>query len=232
MEINCIAIDDEPLALKLIADYVSRIPSLKLLKTFEDALSAAEFLNHRPADLLLLDIDMPDISGLDLVKGLHEKPMVIFTTAHKQYAHEGFELEAVDYLLKPFPFERFERAIRKAVAHRTYSGMAGEEKENDAIYVYASYKLVKIPLDSIEYIEGMEDYIRIYLTDSSVVMTLLSLKKIMSRLPESRFMRIHRSYIVALGKVRYFSKKKLFLTEEAIPVGDSFATELRRKLQH
>ncbi|SEM01218.1 two component transcriptional regulator, LytTR family [bacterium A37T11] len=232
MNITCVAVDDEPLSLQLIAKYASQIPFLQLKACFDDALSAGEYLRSSLPDLLLLDINMPDINGLDLLRSLPKPPMVIFTTAYKQHAHEGFEVNAVDYLLKPFTFDRFERAISKAgslMAYQNQINLAGQEVP--FITVYSSYKLVRIPLNQIEYIEGMEDYIKIYLTEGKPVITLFSLKKILDKLPESQFLRVHRSFIVSVEKIRYLRNKKLGLTNREIQVGDSYLAMLRNILK-
>lgn len=227
MALQCIAIDDEPLALRLIAEYVSRFPALQLVKTFDDAISGAEFLKTKPIDLLFIDINMPDITGIDLVRSLQVKPMVIFTTAYKNFAYEGFELEALDYVLKPIDFKRFEKAVEKAVDYYRYKNQAGTEQTEESLYVYSEYRMIKIDLSAIEYIESMEDYIKIHQTNAPTVLTLMSLKKVLEKLPADKFQRIHRSYIVPLGKIRSIQNRKIKLTDVELPVSDSYHDMIR-----
>jgi two-component system, LytTR family, response regulator len=222
MQLKCVAIDDEPLALELLQEYISRFPQLKLVHTFDDAISAVELLRNTKVDLLFIDINMPDITGIDLVRSLQEKPLVIFTTAHKQFAIEGFELDAVDYLLKPINFDRFTRAVHKAIDYYKYKNTAVQE-ENDSLFVHSEYKLVKIPLNDIEYIESLEDYIKIYIAGAKPVLTLLSMKKVLEKLPANKFQRIHRSYIVAVSRVKSIQNRKVQLsTAVELPISDSY----------
>lgn len=230
MQIRCIAIDDEPLALELIKEYASRFPVLQLVQTFEDAIAGAEFLRNAKIDLLFIDINMPDVNGIDLVRSLREKPMIIFTTAHKKFAVEGFELDAVDYLLKPIQFERFSRTINKAVEYYQYKKMP---KNEQSIFVRSEYRMVKVDLADIEYIESLEDYIKIHLTNKEYVLTLMTLKAVLEKLPPDKFKRIHRSYIVSVPKVKSILNRKILLaSSKELPVSDSytgFITEWMKK---
>jgi two-component system, LytTR family, response regulator len=222
MQLKCVAIDDEPLALDLIQEFVSRFPQLKMMHTFDDAISAVELLRNTKVDLLFIDINMPDITGIDLVRSLQERPLIIFTTAHKQFAIEGFELDAVDYLLKPINFERFSRAVNKAVDYYKYRNTVAQE-DNDCLFVHAEYRLVKIPLNDIEYIESLEDYIKIHLANAKPVLTLMSMKKVLEKLPAEKFQRIHRSYIVSVAKVKSIQNRKVQLTSATeLPISDSY----------
>ena len=222
MQLKCVAIDDEPLALELLQEYISRFPQLKLVHTFDDAISAVELLRNTRVDLLFIDINMPDITGIDLVRSLQEKPLVIFTTAHKQFAIEGFELDAVDYLLKPINFDRFTRAVNKAIDYYKYKNTPLQE-ETDSLFVHAEYKLVKIPLNDIEYIESLEDYIKIHIAGAKPVLTLLSMKKVLEKLPADKFQRIHRSYIVAVSRVKAIQNRKVQLSSAVeLPISDSY----------
>ena len=220
---KCLAIDDEPLALDVLQNYISRIPSLILVQTFDDALAGANFLQDNRIDLLFIDINMPDMSGLELVSQLENKPMVIFTTAHKKFALDGFELAALDYLLKPISFERFEKAVAKAT-ERYQLINAASGNAPDAIIVRSEYKMVKIGLDDIEFIESMEDYIKIHLLSSKhPVLTLMSLKGILEMLPQNRYNRIHRSYIVPSASVKSIQNKKVTLNSgKELPVSESY----------
>lgn len=227
MVLKCIAIDDEPLALRLISEYVSRFPALQLIKTFDDAISGAEFLKSKPVDLLFIDINMPDITGIDLVRSLEVKPMVIFTTAYKNFAYEGFELEALDYILKPIDFKRFEKAIEKAIDYYRYKNNTTPEQPEESLYVYSEYRMVKIELSTIEYIESMEDYIKIHIANAKTVLTLMPLKKVLEKLPADKFQRIHRSYIVPVNKIRSIQNRKVKLTDTELPVSESYYDSIR-----
>lgn len=225
MEIKFIVIDDEPPALQVIKTYAQEFPWLKLQHTFTDAISAAEYLRHSQVDLIFLDIHMPDINGLDLARGLTFRPMIIFTTAYKQYAFDGFELDAIDYLLKPIPFQRFEKAVQKAQLHQQQHMLPVAA---ESLLVYSSYHMVKIPLHEIIYIESLEDYIRIHLTQQAPVLTLMTMKKMQEKLPAARFRRIHRSYIVSVDKVRSVLNRKVTLSSSAeLPVSDSYSDFIR-----
>ena len=222
MQLKCIAIDDEPPALELIREYVSKFPSLQLAQTFDDAISAAGLLRTAPIDLLFIDINMPDITGIDLVRSLEVKPMVIFTTAHKKFAYEGFELDAVDYLLKPINLDRFTKAVNKAIDFYKYKHGINTE-EGECLFVHSEYKLVKIPLQDIEFIESMEDYCKIHITNGKPILTLMPLKKVLEKLPSSAFQRIHRSYIVSLSKIRTIQNRKVQLSNSReLPISDSY----------
>ncbi|MES2265499.1 MAG: LytTR family DNA-binding domain-containing protein [Bacteroidota bacterium] len=228
MILKCVAIDDEPLALELISNYVSRFPALLLLQTFEDAVSGAEYLRNNPVDLLFVDINMPDITGIDLVKSLDNKPMVIFTTAYKNFAFEGFELEAIDYLLKPIDIKRFGKAIEKAADYYRYKTATSAKGEDENLFVHSEYRMVKIVLKDIEYIESMEDYIKIHLQFDKTVLTLMPLKKVLEKLPEDKFQRIHRSYIIPVGKIISIQNRKVKLPTVELPISDSYADFARR----
>src|SRR5438309_1329416 len=158
-KLRCVAIDDEPLALRLIARYVQQFPELQLVQTFDDAISGVEYLKQGTTDLLFVDINMPDVSGIELVRSLEKRPLVIFITAYKNFAFEGFELEALDYILKPIEVGRFAKAVEKAIEYHKYKHAGPEEKSDNSLFVYSEYRMIKINLDDIEYIESMEDYI-------------------------------------------------------------------------
>ncbi len=222
MQIKCIAIDDEPPAIELIKEYVSRFPELQLLQTFDDAISGAEFLRNNPVDLLFIDINMPDINGIDLVRSLDKKPMVIFTTAYKKFAYEGFELDALDYLLKPIDFNRFSKAINKIIEYYNYKKSTGKGT-NEHLFVRSEYRVIKINLDDIVYIESLEDYIKIHIMNAKPILTLMPLKKVLEKLPAEKFKRIHRSYIVSVNKVRSVLNKKVQLISSVeLPVSESY----------
>lgn len=226
MQVKYVAIDDEPLALNLIQEYASRIPSLTLMQTFSDAITGAEYLKHNTADLLFIDINMPDITGIDLVRNLEIKPMIIFTTAYKKFAVDAFDLDAIDYLLKPIDFTRFERAVKKAIEFSNYKHSPRQE-ENKPLFVRSEYQLVKIELYDIEYIESLEDYLKIHLSSGKYIMTLMTVKAILEKLPPNQFKRIHRSYVIPVAKIRSLVNRKVRLTNVELPVSDRYADIFR-----
>lgn len=228
MILTCIAIDDEPPALQLIQQYAGRMPQLQLQRTFDDAPEARDYLQSHKVDLLFIDINMPGITGLDLVRSLTEKPLIIFTTAYKNFAYEGFELEATDYLLKPISFTRFEKAVVKAIDYHQYKSAAQSDSKQD-IFIRSEYRMIRIDTDNIIYIEGLEDYIKIHLQRERPLLTLMTMKAILEKLPAEKFARIHRSYIVHTGKVKAVSGKKVVLnTNVELPVSDSYIDFIRK----
>ena len=218
--IQCIAIDDEPLALQLINEYCSKISFLKLVKTFTNTDEANAFLKDNQVDLLFLDIQMPDINGMQFYKNLIHKPPVIFTTAYKDFAAEGFNVDAVDYLLKPFEYDRFLKACYKANEYLEF--LSTQELQLNSIFVKVNYEIMKINLKDIELIEALDDYIKIYIKPSPVL-TLMTLKSIHEKLPARDFVRVHRSFIVPLAKIEKFSKTKLWIAGKEIPIGSSYS---------
>jgi DNA-binding LytR/AlgR family response regulator len=225
--INCIAIDDEPLALEVLKKYISQIPELHLQYVFSDAIEAMEYLKNNEVELLLLDIQMPDINGFELFNNLPVKPMVIFTTAYKEYAVEGFDVDAIDYLLKPFNLTRFKMAVSRAVS-RSVLKAKEPHLPSQFLYIHSEYKMVKIPFAEIIFIEALDDYIKIN-TDTQSYRTLLSLKKILEKLPKKEFIRIHRSYIVATEKISFLQYRKIgLLNNIELPVGDTYRVTIAR----
>jgi len=222
MPIRCIAIDDEPLALELIQYYVSLHSDLQLLATFEDALQARQYLQTHEVDLLFADINMPDINGLQLVESLSKRPTVVFTTAYKKFAYEGFELQAIDYLLKPIGPERFATAIQKVKDAFLLQQQKQTQAEKPSIYVRSDYKMLRIVLDHIQYIEGLEDYIRIHVDGSRPVLTLMSLKAMEETLPADLFIRIHRSYIIPIKRIVTIQAKEIQLPGISLPIGKKY----------
>jgi len=217
---TCIAIDDEPLALQLISQYCNKIPFLKLEKVFTNPDEAIEYLKTTTVDLLFLDIQMPDITGIQLYKNLEKKPMVIFTTAYKDYAIEGFNVDAIDYLLKPFEYDRFLKAVYKAKEYLEF--LSSQDLQLNSLYIKVNYEMMKINLKDIDLIEALDDYIKIHIKPSPVL-TLMTLKTMQEKLPSKEFVRVHRSYIVPLHKVEKFSKNKLIVAGKEIPIGSSYA---------
>ena len=228
--ITCVIIDDEPLAAELLQSYVDREPQLKLLGTFNDAENGADFIRANKVDLIFLDIQMPHVNGIQLLKSLDSPPMVIFTTAYSEYAAEGFELDAIDYLLKPFDMARFERAVTKACEyHKSLTKTATDA--NPFIFIKSEYQVIKINYDDIRYIEALDDYIKIYTTNSRPVLTLMTLKTITEKLPADKFARVHRSYIIALGRIESVRNKRIKIGEIEIPIGSSYAENINKVLE-
>lgn len=227
--IRCIAIDDEPIALEVIKQYVGQIPMVDLTNVFTDAIQALNFLNTQQTDLIILDIHMPDISGIQLIKSLPHKTNFIFTTAYAEYAVKGFELEAADYLVKPFSFERFMKALMK-VKKLIEQPANVSDSVKEHIFVKSEYYAVKINLDEILYIEGLDDYIKIYLLNSKPVLSLMSLKAILEKLPKEQFMRVHRSFIVPLRSILSVRNKRIYLDQREIPIGETYLDTVKKWL--
>ena len=231
--LKCIAIDDEPLALRQITGYISKIPYLELSATFNNAIDAQQRLTEEPADLIFADINMPDLNGVDFVRALPDRPMVIFTTAYSEYAVEGFKLDAVDYLLKPFSFADFSRSAAKANSlyelrqnrrsepQETASEATPRDKEY--ISVKADYKVSLVRIAEIIYLESEGEYVRMHLADGSTITTLFRLKNMETALPAESFMRVHRSYIVNLRAIKAYVNGRIFLSDnEYIPIGENY----------
>ena len=234
MILNCAIIDDEPLALRQITAYISKIPYLELTATFNNAIEAQAYLAGQPVDLIFVDINMPDLTGVDFVRSLTNRPMVIFTTAYSEYAIEGFKLDAVDYLLKPFGFADFSRSAAKAHAlyelrqnQRSASQKEmpeAEPKDKEYLSVKADYKVSLVRIADIVYLESEGEYVRMHLADGSTITTLFRLKNMEAALPADSFMRVHRSYIVNLRAIKAYVKGRIFLNDsnEYIPIGESY----------
>jgi DNA-binding LytR/AlgR family response regulator len=219
--ISCIAIDDEPPALKVIESFCKEVSFLELKKTFTSPTEAIQYLDNYPIDLIFLDINMPSISGIDLFKKLKQPAMVIFTTAHGEYAVEGFNLNAIDFLLKPFSFERFNQSVKKAFDFYTFNQQSNQLVEQ-YIYIRADYSLNKIKIDDIELIEGLDDYLKIHIKNGKNIVARMTMKGILEKLPSSKFMRVHRSFIVPLEKISSFKKKVIYLDKIEVPIGNSY----------
>ncbi len=234
MKINCVAIDDEPLALQQMLDYIKRTPFLEPVGGYYSAYEAMETMEGNPVQLLFIDINMPDLSGLDFVKSLKDKPHVVFTTAHSEYAVEGFKVDAVDYLLKPIDYASFLKAANKVKNLIELS----EEKQSHEIrttenhlFVKSEYKLIRIELSEIKYIEGMHEYVKIHLINDKPVITLLSLKAIEEKLPADKFMRVHRSYIVNLDRIKIIERDRIIFDGKVyIPVSDQYKNKFHEYL--
>ncbi|MDB5021663.1 MAG: chemotaxis protein CheY [Pedobacter sp.] len=221
-EISCIIIEDEPLAAKVLAEYIGQVPFLRLTGTFKDALRATEFLQNNQPDLIFLDIHLPKVKGMAFLRTLAHPPAVIVTTAYHQYAVEGFELNVTDYLMKPFGFERFLQAVGKVKRPTTT-----EAKEY--LYLNVQYKKVKICFSDILYIESQREYIKI-VTDQQSYLTKMGTQEIEELLPRSRFVRVHRSFIVALDKVNAYTAEMLEVSGKPVPVGRTYKDSLEKLL--
>jgi DNA-binding LytR/AlgR family response regulator len=218
--INCIAIDDEPLALQVIKEYCDKIPFLNLQEKFTNPEDAKAFLKANAVDLLFLDIQMPDGNGIELYRSLQHKPAVVFTTAYKDFAVEGFNVDAVDYLLKPFDYPRFLKAVYKSKEYLEF--LSSKDLELSSIFVKVNYELMKINLKDVDLIEALDDYIKIHIKPHPVL-TLMTLKGIQEKLPAKEFIRIHRSYIVPVNKIEKFNRQKITVAGKEIPVGSSYS---------
>jgi two-component system, LytTR family, response regulator len=226
--IRCIAVDDEPLALNILEDFISKVPFLTLVKKCRSGFEAIEVLQQESIDLIFLDIQMPHITGVQLLRSLKSRAMVIFTTAYDQFALEGYNLDVLDYLLKPIPFDRFMRAVNKAYeTHELRKKVSipqpavPVENTLDYLFVKSDYRIVKVDLRDIRYVEGLKDYVKIYAGDKPIL-TLQSLKALEEKLPSSQFMRVHRSYIVSLSKIEAIQKNRIYIHTKIIPVGESY----------
>ncbi len=231
MIIKCIAIDDEPLALNKMAGYVSKTPFLKLVAACRSGYEAIELLSSSEADLLFVDINMPDINGLDFVRSLHYKPQIIFVTAFSEYAIEGFRLDALDYLLKPVGYTEFLRSANKARSYFETSSQDNSKAGNSREYIFvkSDYKTVRISVNDITYIEGMREYVRIHLESGKPLMPLMSLRVLEEQLPSDRFMRVHRSYIVNLQKIVTIEHNRIVFDGKVyIPVSDQYKEQFSR----
>jgi len=225
--INCVAIDDEPLALDLVEDFASKVPFLQMVATYNSGLDALEVLNQQEIDLLFLDIQMPDISGMQFIKSLDNPPKVIFTTAYAQHAVEGFNVDAVDYLLKPFTFERFLKAANKA-RQLIQAEQSTSFSNDDYMFVKSGYDMVKVNYSDIQFIEGLKDYVKIHTADKTVI-ALLSMKSLEKSLPAS-FFRVHRSYIINFEFLESVGRRNVLVAKKDIPLGDMYREQFMAKL--
>jgi two-component system, LytTR family, response regulator len=222
-EVKCIIVDDEPMARDVIRRYMEKIPNLVLAGEFGNAIDATIFLQEQPVDMIFLDIKMPQLSGTEFVRSLRIVPKIIFTTAHKEYAHEGFELDVIDYLLKPISFERFLRAVNKALPQKLQEieKQRTIEESNPStsfIYLRVDRKMNKILLNDILYIESDKDYVKVF-TESGFIITRQTIVSVEAMLPEKQFIRIHRSYIVSLHKLKYFTAEIVMIGNKELPIG-------------
>ena len=225
MTIECIAIDDEPLALRQMEDFIKKTSFLHLAGTCASGFEALELLSNKQVDLIFLDVNMPDLNGLDFFKSLDKRPEVIFTTAYSEFAVEGFRVNALDYLLKPIGYNDFLKAATKALSFFEMQEKAGKQvhRDDDSLFVKSEYRIVRIRYDDITYIEGMREYVRIHLIAGRPVMSLMSMKSLEEKLPNDLFMRVHRSFIVNLKKVTTIERGRIIFDKDVyIPVSDQY----------
>ena len=231
MKINCIAVDDEPLALEIIKDYCEKVPFLNLMQAFDNAIDTMEFLRNNRVDLILLDIQMEDLTGIQLLNALKVKPHVIMTTAYDNYAIQGFDLDVTDYLLKPISFERFLKGVNKVYDRmqnetnvpegKQVGTYPSESTERDYFFVKTETKIEKVTTSEVLYVEGMGDYWRI-VTKTKRIMTLMNARGMEEVLPEHQFCRVHRSYFIALNKIESIERKHIKIADQRIPIGDTY----------
>ena len=228
---SCLLVDDEPPALEILNHYISETPLLEVVKECHHAMAAFEFLQQHHVDLIFLDVQMPRLLGTELLRSLPHAPKVIFTTAYRDYAVEGFELGAVDYLLKPYSFDRFLRAVHKVLdlEQRTAPAATNTNQSDRFLYVRADRKMVKVMVDEIRYIESLKDYVRIFVKDQQII-TKQTITALEEMLPENDFMRIHRSFIVALKKVDSYDNHSVFVSKAELPVGPLYKQEIMKRL--
>lgn len=222
MTINCAIIDDEPLAAELLKSYAKKTPFLNLTGTYSSALEAMKELRDQPAQLLFLDIQMPELSGIEFAKILPPETKIIFTTAFQQYAIEGYKVNALDYLMKPIAYEDFLKAANKALEWFSVTQKQQTYADDRFMYVKSDYKLVRVALDDILYIEGLKDYVRIYLEDGQRIMSLMNMKKLEDYLPHPEFLRTHRSFIVHMTKAQSVERFRIVFGNQFIPISDSY----------
>lgn len=230
MTIKCLAIDDEPLALKQIGAYITKTPFLELVALNNSALDALEYIHSNRIDLIFVDINMPDLNGVDFVKALNEKPHIIFTTAYSEYAIEGFKVNAIDYLLKPIGYKDFLKAVNKVKTLFDLHDLQSEpiRTTQDHLFVKSEYKLMRIELSDIKFIESMHEYVRIHLISDKPVMTLLSMKSIEEQLPPEKFMRVHRSFIVNMDRIKLIERNRIVFDKNVyIPVSDQYKAKFQ-----
>lgn len=236
MSIRCLIVDDEPLAQRVIERYAENLPFLEILKKCNNAIEAIEFLHNQPVDLIFLDINMPRLSGMDFLKTLKHPPLVVITTAYAEYAIQGYELDVVDYLMKPFPFDRFFKAVQKAEEmlrgreQRHAEHREPEKQDESFIFIKSSKKTFKVNLNDILYIEALGDYVKIFTTEKMII-SYQSLKNIETLLPAPSFPRIHKSFIIALSRIDMIEGNHVKIKDRMIPIGTNFKAEFEKLIK-
>ena len=231
MTLNCIIIDDEPLAAELLASYAKKVPFLTLQGTFNSATEAIKTIREMKIDLIFLDIQMPELSGLEFARIIGPETKIVFTTAFNQYAIEGYKVNALDYLLKPISFEKFLEAANKALSWFELRSKVASMKSDRFVFIKSEYKLQKASFDDILYIEGVKDYVKFYLTDGNNVMSLMNMKKVEEYLPYPEFLRIHRSYIVHMPKVSQIDRFRIVIGEQFLPISETYKDSVQKFIE-
>lgn len=229
--IRCIAIDDEPLALQKIAAYIEKTPFLEATALCESAIQALDIIQNNTVDLMFVDINMPDINGMDFVKSLSIKPLIVFTTAYSEYAIESFKVDAIDYLLKPIEYSEFLRVANKAKQKliEKHDSATQMELNDKHLFIKTEHKIVRIEINNITYVEGMREYVKIHQINSKPIMTLMSMKKLEDTLPKDRFMRVHRSFIVNLNTITTIERNRIIYDENIyIPVSEQYKDNFKK----
>lgn len=233
-KVSCIIVDDEPMAREILSSFVAKIPQLELIKTCSNAIDAFDILNSSHIDLIFLDINMPEVSGLSLAKSINKKSKLIFTTAYREYALEGFDLQAVDFLLKPIAFDRFLQSLNKFFELTNVSffknSYAKKIAKNDFIFVRSDRKMLKVHFDNILYIESLSDYIKIH-TKEKLIVTRETISNIQTKLPQANFLRVHRSFIVAILQISSYTNEFVEIGKKAISISRSYKDMVVKRLQ-
>ena len=231
MILSCAIIDDEPLAAELLASYVSKTPGLRLAGVYESAVTAMKELRERPVDLLFLDIQMPELSGLEFATLLPKDTRIIFTTAFDRYAIDGYKVDAADYLLKPVSYDRFAASVNKVIEWFETNERRKTAARDRFVYVKSEYKLIRLDFDDILYIEGLKDYVKIYFeAPRKPVLSLVNMKRVEDCLPKPQFMRVHRSFIVNMAKVSMVDRGRIVMGDVFIPVSESYKNQVQEYL--
>ena len=234
-KVTCIVVDDEPMAREILSSFITKVPKLELLNSYSNAMEAFETINNKQVDLVFLDINMPEVSGLSLAKSINNKTKIIFTTAYREYAIDGFDLHAVDYLLKPIAFDRFLQSVNKlfeitSTQKTDNISIKNTHAQNDFIFVRSDRKMIKINFDNILYIESLSDYIKIH-TQEKTIVTRETISNIETKLPPTNFIRIHRSYIIAIPQISSYTNEFIEINKKAIPISRSYKEDVFKKLQ-
>lgn len=233
--INCIIVDDEPMAREILENHLKRIESIRLVGSCKNAIEAFNIINEQAIDLIFLDINMPEISGLSFAKSINKKIKIIFTTAYRDYAVDGFDLKAVDYLLKPISYERLFQSIHKYQAENAPPSQEEShhhmEAKSSFIFVKSDRKMIKIDFSDLNYIESLGDYLKIYMTDK-VIITRETISSIEAKLPNTDFLRVHRSYIVAIDKIESYTQEFVEINNKAIPISRSYKNDVKKRLDN
>jgi len=233
--VNCLIVDDEPMAREILENHLQKVDAVNVVATCKNAIEAFNELNSKQIDLIFLDINMPEISGLSFAKSINSNIKVIFTTAYREYALDGFNLQAVDYLLKPISFERLLQAVNKFIGENHFEEVRSiveiHPERNDFIFVRADRKMIKINFSKISYIESYSDYLKIHL-DNKMVVTRETITSIEAKLPKNDFIRIHRSYIVSIAKIDSFTNEFIEVNKKALPISRSYKKDVLNRLEH